>query len=212
MTSRERFEQNLRLAYYHGNAWARRVPWIDAEDIIQEALLGLWNAARAFDSSKGTEFASLARVCIDNQVRALIRSCKAAGQDVVHVSLNAAIADGGDAEMSLEDVLTRPQPLSDIEAEIRRTAPLAAQWFLDGYTQREIGRSFGFSKAYANSLIAKEVRTLREVLDVPMTEAPPKKRIQLQPCWNLRVEGESGPIMVRRQDHPGGNGVPLSVC
>ena len=147
----------------------------------------------------GAAVASLAGVCIDYRVRTLMRMHKATGQAAVDVSLNSVVTeDAQDGEFTLEDVLTRPQPLSDTETEIRRTAPLTARWRLDGYTQREIGEWFGFSKAYANSLIAKEVRALRETLDVPVTQVPQRTKMVAQPCWDLRTEGESGPATVGR--------------
>lgn len=45
-----------------------RTSWMDAEDLAQEGLLGLYFAARSFRPSEGTSFRTYASVCIRNRM------------------------------------------------------------------------------------------------------------------------------------------------
>ena len=44
----------------------------EAEDLIQEGMIGLYKAARGYDESRGTTFASFASLCIDRQIMTAI--------------------------------------------------------------------------------------------------------------------------------------------
>ena len=44
----------------------------DNDDLIQEGMIGLYKAARGYDESRGTSFASFASLCIDRQIMTAI--------------------------------------------------------------------------------------------------------------------------------------------
>ena len=44
----------------------------DNDDLIQEGMIGLYKAARGYDESRGTTFASFASLCIDRQIMTAI--------------------------------------------------------------------------------------------------------------------------------------------
>lgn len=49
----------------------------DAEDVIQEGMLGLMKAIREFDSTKGVPFSVFARLCIQRKIYSATRSASA---------------------------------------------------------------------------------------------------------------------------------------
>ena len=77
----------------------------DRDDIVQEGMIGLFNAVRTFDAGKNTSFATYADRCISNQI---ISAVRAAGRKK-HSPLNSAVSlqqpgRGEDGE-ALADIL-----------------------------------------------------------------------------------------------------------
>ena len=60
----------------------------DSEDLIQEGMLGLWNAIREYDSRREGSFRTYAETCIRNRLRSAI---KAAARDK-HSPLNNSVS------------------------------------------------------------------------------------------------------------------------
>ncbi|MBF1193916.1 MAG: RNA polymerase sporulation sigma factor SigH, partial [[Eubacterium] sulci] len=44
------------------------------EDVIQEAMIGIFKAIRDFDENAGTKFSSFLQLCIDNQIKTAINA------------------------------------------------------------------------------------------------------------------------------------------
>jgi len=73
-------EEQERLCAEHAD-WARSVggnmarkrPRYDADDLVHEAILGLWKAVLRYDPARGTPFRGFARPWVENQVRMFCR-------------------------------------------------------------------------------------------------------------------------------------------
>jgi RNA polymerase sporulation-specific sigma factor len=89
----------------------------DAEDLIQEGLLGLYKAIRDFRSDRESSFRNFAELCITRQI---ITAVKTASRNK-HAPLNQYVsfaqspAAAGDSDATLEEVL--PGPSSDDPAD-----------------------------------------------------------------------------------------------
>ena len=89
----------------------------DAEDLIQEGLLGLYKAIRDFRSDRESSFRNFAELCITRQI---ITAVKTASRNK-HAPLNQYVsfaqspAATGDSETMLEEIL--PGPFSDDPSE-----------------------------------------------------------------------------------------------
>lgn len=71
----ERFEQNIGLAYAAARRYMVGFPsWSD--DILQEALIGLWKAAMLYNDTRKVPFHAFAWPVITNEVRMLLRRVK----------------------------------------------------------------------------------------------------------------------------------------
>src|SRR5215204_6548361 len=85
----------------------------DADDLIQEGLVGLYKAVRDFRTDRESSFRNFAELCITRQI---ITAVKTASRNK-HAPLNQYVsfahtpAAAGDAETTLEEVL--PGPLSE---------------------------------------------------------------------------------------------------
>ena len=80
----------------------------DAEDVIQEGMLGLMKAIREFDSTKGVPFSVFARLCIQRKIYSATRSASA----LKHRPLNQSMS------------LDRPLFEDLAESHTRVTAPI----------------------------------------------------------------------------------------
>jgi RNA polymerase sporulation-specific sigma factor len=89
----------------------------DADDLIQEGLVGLYKAIRDFRSDRESSFRNFAELCITRQI---ITAVKTASRNK-HAPLNQYVsfaqtpAASGDAETTLEEVL--PGPISEEPSE-----------------------------------------------------------------------------------------------
>ncbi len=77
----------------------------DREDVVQEGMIGLFKAVRAYDPERGASFSTFAEHCISAQI---LKAVRAAGR-LKHAPLNNAVslhrpADGGDGQ-TLADTL-----------------------------------------------------------------------------------------------------------
>ena len=80
----------------------------EAEDLIQEGMIGLFKAIRDFDEEKEASFRTFANICIVNNMVSAVKAsnCKKHQPLNQGISLNAESADGEDGGLSLIEELT----------------------------------------------------------------------------------------------------------
>jgi RNA polymerase sigma factor (sigma-70 family) len=69
-------ENNMRLVYRLANdlwGWAKSKYVGEFDDLVSEGMIGLINAAKAWDDSKGIKFSSFAYSCIKNEMIDAVR-------------------------------------------------------------------------------------------------------------------------------------------
>ena len=86
----------------------------DAEDVVQEGMIGLLKAVRSYDAEKNASFGTYAERCVTNQIISAIRSADRIKHKPLNtsVSLNKPVVQGGvaqgtpdGAEITLGDTL-----------------------------------------------------------------------------------------------------------
>lgn len=151
------FEKNTRFAYW---CVQRYFPTLSGdEDVVQEALIGLWKACCNYDPGRGA-FPTIAYHCIKNQILMLIRRRKSWTPGLT-VSLDDPIPDNPD--LSYGDMLGSLENdpcgtdrflieyLDSIPEKNKTVLFLAAK----GFTQKEIGEKVGLSKSYCSRILTK---------------------------------------------------------
>ena len=169
-------ERNLRLVVhvakkYHGCGK-------DMDDLISIGTIGLIKAVNTFNHKRGTQLATYAARCIDNEILMTIRSAKKEKNEVYMQEPIGVDKEGN--EISLTDVLgTREDDVLDkvdLKIELEKLDALIdralddreKQVILYRYglrgrrrmTQREIGRSLGISRSYVSRIEKKAIETL----------------------------------------------------
>ncbi len=136
---------------------------MDAEDLVQEGMLGLLNAISCYDPDRAVSFSTFASVCIENKMRsALLKSGRA-----------AALLSGDDTspeEMDSEDpetILLRKERIRDYWSAVRQA--LSEQEFavfrlyLQGKSYAETAFSLNITEKSVDNAMQRIRRKLRSV-------------------------------------------------
>lgn len=117
------FTKNRRLAF--ALARTRNWPGAEQQDVDQEAMIGLWSAARDYRADAGTKFSTFATVVI----RRRLDSCVKAATRGKHQPLNEALRSLGEGGEAVDAVALLPclhQVTDFVEERERLAAVLAA--------------------------------------------------------------------------------------
>lgn len=175
-------EAHLHVADDAADKIARRVPrWIDREDLVAAARLGLVDAARRYDpdNARGATFATFAGPRVAGAVLDWLRA-----QDPVSRSYRARLRAEGrqapqqyslDAEWDIPPLAWRAWHPRDLRADYaeetaaRLLRELPERWqrvlgllYRDGLTMAEAGRRIGRSESAVSLLHKKALARMRE--------------------------------------------------
>ncbi len=145
----------------------------DTDDLIQEGMIGLFNAIRTFIKSDNNTFKTYAEVCISNQIKSALRN----STRQKHNSLNffVPIEDFNEILQSKDseplDVLlskeTYDNLTKNIYSELTKLEKIVLENYLSGKNRLEIAQiSDKNEKAVSNSLsrIRKKLENIKEDL------------------------------------------------
>lgn len=138
-----------------------RSTMLETDDLCQEGLMGLLNAARTYDSAGGASFKTYAGVCITNR---MIMACRtAANQKNLPLNNFISLSDH-DTELDVSDNTTNPETVlidsESLELMRQRMEQMLSQMelrvlmlYLDGCSYSEISSKLSItSKAADNAL------------------------------------------------------------
>lgn len=138
-----------------------RSTMLETDDLCQEGLMGLLNAARTYDSAGGASFKTYAGVCITNR---MIMACRtAANQKNLPLNNFISLSDH-DTELGVSDNTTNPETVlidsESLELMRQRMEQMLSQMelrvlmlYLDGCSYSEISSKLGITfKAADNAL------------------------------------------------------------
>lgn len=90
----DRNAEEVLVARYFGVVKSCSRPYFlaggDVEDLIQEGMLGLLNAVRAYNSDRGVPFEAFARMCITRRIYSAVKSASAAKHEPLNHSESIA--------------------------------------------------------------------------------------------------------------------------
>lgn len=175
-------EHNLRLVSHIARKYT--VPGYSQEDLVSVGTLGLMKAVDTFRPETGSQLATYAARCIENEILMLLRaSRKRRGE----VSLSEPIGtDGEGNDISFIDILGTPP--GQVEEQVARRLDLTRAkalvralprkerlviemryGLLDGaaHPQHEVAALLGISRSYVSRLEKKALTLLREGMERP---------------------------------------------
>ena len=173
-------EHNLRLVSHIARKYT--VPGYSQEDLVSVGTLGLMKAVDTFKPETGSQLATYAARCIENEILMLLRASKTRRGDV---SISDPIGtDGEGNDISFMDILGTPPgqveeqvaqrlDLAKVKALVRtlpRKERLVIEMrygLLDGaaHPQHEVAALLGISRSYVSRLEKKALALLREGME-----------------------------------------------
>lgn len=147
----------------------------DSEDLLQEGMVGLFKAVRAYDENREASFFTFASQCITNQMYSAVSSSKRKKHSILNESLSLSeVADensghqapyvSGPERMIIEKE-DEDQLIKSIREKLSPMENKVLDLFLDGLSYKEIGQTLGKSeKSIDNALqrIKGKIREIRE--------------------------------------------------
>ena len=132
-------------------------PYLDADDLTQEGMLGLLSAVHTYRSEAAASFLTYAGICVQNRMLSALR--RAAGGKSVHIASTVPLTDCElpDSSLSLEERQDLREEcarlLSLVETRLSDTERTVLKLFLSGRTYREIAEVLGIApKSVDNAL------------------------------------------------------------
>lgn len=188
MGDREKlFEQNRRLVYYllHKYGLFSLAPRRLHDDLVSEAMVGLWEACCTYQPDRGVRFATYAAKVVLNEVRMFLRS-ERSGKALLNreaIRLEKPLGRDRDGDcVTLGELLVAPEERRGPDPA---RYPVLAEW-LAGFGQREIARRLGRSQPWVHRVIRREARRyLEEEYEEPR-QWPAKTPHPV--AWDLRDE------------------------
>lgn len=173
-------ERNLRLVVhvakkYHGCGK-------DMDDLISIGTIGLIKAVNTYNKKKGTQLATYAARCIDNEILMTIRSAKKEKNEVFiqepigidkegnEISLIDVLGTGQDDVINEVDLKLQMEKLDELIEKYlndRERRVIFYRYGLRGckrLTQREIGKLLGISRSYVSRIEKKAIEVLNGLL------------------------------------------------
>lgn len=94
----------------------------DAEDVIQEGMVGLFKAMKAYDLDSPVPFGAFATVCIKNQIESTVKSYKRIKHQFLNdcISLDQNVTDEDGSEVALISLIPDSQAPTPEEALLQR--------------------------------------------------------------------------------------------
>lgn len=143
------FAENINFAYWMIHKYFPTLA--SDEDVMQEALIGLWKACTHFDEGRGLSFTTFATPCICNNVRMLLRRRK---QPFLTVSLDEPVVE--DENLTLADCIEDPAGsaedsgvfIMDALNRLSEKDRAVLEHHLLGRTGKEAGRHLGISQPH----------------------------------------------------------------
>ena len=169
-------EHNLRLVSHIAKKYT--VPGYTADDLVSVGAMGLMKAVNTFKPESGSQLATYAARCIENEILMLLRASKKRKGDV---SLSDPIGtDGEGNDISYMDILGTPPEQIENEVIDRitlkraqalvRTLPRKERMviemrygMLDGkmHAQHEVAAVLGISRSYVSRMEKRAIEMLR---------------------------------------------------
>lgn len=174
-TEIEEYLCNKYKALVRGKARALYIEGGDSEDLLQEGMLGLFKAVRAYDESREASFFTFASQCITNQMYSAVLSANRKKHSILNESLPLSEIADENAGLSAPFVNGPERMIIEKEDEDRlirkireKLSPLENKvliLFLNGLSYREIGRKLNKSDKAIDNALQRIKGKIREIED-----------------------------------------------
>ena len=163
------------LPFIRRRARAMKAGGLEMDDLVQEGLIGLFQAVRRFDAGCGASFGGFAAACIVNRMVTAIRS-QNSGK---HLPLNSSVSiddwpDAGLPSRYIQDAAAVPEEIvimqEKMEAHLKRITSVlsqlelqAFQLYISGHNYQEMAHILHTSPKAVDNALQRVRKKLRSV-------------------------------------------------
>lgn len=145
-------------------AASMKTRYIDADDLVSEGFLGLLNAIRSYNETKGS-FAAFAKVCVVNKMKNAVISSVGAAKGTTELDDQFSFDEIEDTKLGTEElVILREQNdeiIKRIDSLLSAHEKEAFNLYLDSYSYAQISKKLGVSVKSVDNAIARAKHKLR---------------------------------------------------
>jgi len=168
------FQKHQEWARFEARNWY--IPGADFDDVLQHARVGLWEASRSFDGSRGSVFKSFAGLCMRREIITALKTAQRMKHGPLNDSIRHGVNDDGE-DVEVVDLLgsSEGDPLRCVIAreELERITavvwgdmtPLERQALIglaNGMSYDEIEATLGVAHKTVDNAIQRARRKLAE--------------------------------------------------
>lgn len=164
---------NFIIRKYKFYAEAEASKWrnasVEAEDLIQEGMIGLLAAIKSFDSGKGTPFSAYCKTCVYNSIQTALRRVNRK-KDVPKndiVPLEEEFVDGTAASLSAEDSFLAQESVSllfqQLDKSLSKFENNVLRLFLVGCSYNEIAKKLSKTPKAIDNALQRIRKKLKEI-------------------------------------------------
>lgn len=167
-------EENIKLAYWRANEWAKRLNRINClGEIKGRCMVGLVKSAKSFDPSK-SKFATYSTRCMDNEVRMWLRKNQKRSGTINFSGIHLADDEGN--ELPIECIVEELQidaeenSLVDsmwLQSCIFELKPLEVTvlylYYYKDLSQKDVAERIGYTQSYVSRLMKKALIRLHKI-------------------------------------------------
>jgi RNA polymerase sporulation-specific sigma factor len=145
-------------------------PGLEQDDLIQEGLLGLWNAVKSYDPQRGASFSTFASYCVVNRISSAVRTALSPRQsplrDYMSISQDeegqaVELPDGEDPETTFIEKESRQLRSRKMQRLLTSREWSVLERYLKGETYQEISERLNVSTKTVDNTLYRVRRKLQ---------------------------------------------------
>ena len=146
-------------------AAAMKTRYIDADDLVSEGFLGLLNAIRSYNATKGA-FAAFAKVCVVNKMKNAVISSGGVAKENAELDEQFSFDEIEDTKLGTEELVILKEQNDEIVKSfntlLSEREKEVFNLYLDAYSYVQIAKKLGVSVKSVDNAIARAKQKLRD--------------------------------------------------
>ena len=159
-------ERYIKLVIYFSGMYY--IPGNDNDDVIQEGLIGLLEAARNYNAQKNVSFNSFASLCISRKIISAIRTATRTKNSFLNSYISLEYTDIPESRLNPEEIVINNENIDfikkKIEMSLSKHEKNVLSCFLKNMSYNEIAKKLGSNEKSVDNALSRSRRKLNILL------------------------------------------------